>query len=165
MALRPSSRFINEATAIDSAAINPINKRRALGDITNAANNDDAQRNDGAKKPLHSGFSSNAMQLNVPSFPQSTMDIVNDISTVGERSYMLRPSDDIDTRDAGNPLLATSYVNELYDYFGSMEKKFAVNSNYMASQPYINDRMRCILVDWLVSIVFNGIIYIIVNIY
>ena len=33
----------------------------------------------------------------------------------------------------------------------SLEKEYIVNSTYMTSQPYVNERMRSILVDWLVN--------------
>jgi cyclin B len=69
-----------------------------------------------------------------------------------DRFYMQRPSDDIDVRDEGNPLHCTSYINQMYDIFGMIEKEKKVNHEYMANQPYVNDRMRSILVDWLVEV-------------
>ena len=88
-----------------------------------------------------------------PVFPQavSAKESEYDNQTVSDRAYMLRPSDDIDSRDAGNPLLVSTYVNETYEHFSESERKYQVKGNYMSNQPYINDRMRCILVDWLVS--------------
>ena len=65
---------------------------------------------------------------------------------------MSRLSDDIDARDADNPLLCATYVNDMYDIFMEIEKKFAVNPNYMSAQQFINERMRVILVDWLVDV-------------
>ena len=63
---------------------------------------------------------------------------------------MLRPSDDIDARDAENPLLVTDYVNEMYHLFNEQEVLLAINHKYMSSQPYVNEKMRCILIDWMV---------------
>lgn len=40
----------------------------------------------------------------------------------------------------------------MYDHFNVLEKQFAVNHNYMKSQPYVNAKMRTILVDWLVDV-------------
>ena len=75
---------------------------------------------------------------------------------------MNRESDDIDARDAGNPLLATCYVNEMYQHFGNLERQYAVSPNYMTNQPYVNERMRSILVDWLVRfIVFIPFFYLV----
>lgn len=71
---------------------------------------------------------------------------------VSDRSYMQREVDDIDSRDHGNPLLVTAYVNEIYDHYCSLERANHVNPAYMAGQEFINEKMRTILVDWLVEV-------------
>jgi hypothetical protein len=68
-----------------------------------------------------------------------------------DRSYMDRPCDDIDARDIDNPLLCTEYVNQMYDNFSVMEKEYALTPDYMSKQQFINEKMRAILCDWLVS--------------
>ena len=73
-------------------------------------------------------------------------------STSDDRSYMERPSDDIDARAVDNPLLGTDYVNQMYDNFALMEKEYALSPDYMSKQSFINEKMRAILCDWLVSI-------------
>lgn len=65
---------------------------------------------------------------------------------------MQRPADDIDFRDIDNPVLCTSYVNDMYKLFNIMERQAAVDSNYMSSQKFLNASMRSILVDWLVEV-------------
>jgi hypothetical protein len=92
-----------------------------------------------------------ASDINLDVFdPASTAE--NDFGTTGtERSYMLRASDDIDVRDVDNPLLVGDYVNQMYDLFHVQERAMAVNAEYMQSQPFVNEKMRTILVDWLVS--------------
>lgn len=68
-----------------------------------------------------------------------------------DRPYMQREADNIDARDAANPLLCTCVVNDMYEWFGKVEKGIMTNPAYMTTgQPHINERMRCILVDWLV---------------
>ena len=125
---------------VDAKAVGAANpKRRALGDITNAYSQEESKdSNNAAKKPI---------------FTSSESSNPNTARSVGdpERDYMNRESDDIDARDAGNPLLATCYVNDMYKNFGQLERQYAVNPNYMTNQPYVNERMRSILVDWLVS--------------
>jgi len=121
-----------------------VSRRRALGDITNAFGNDEGKENN--KKPV---IASSTLQQSDIGIEVLDDVIANDFS---DRSYMQRPSDDIDARDAGNPLLASSYVNPLFEHFGVLEKEYSVNPGYMANQPYINDRMRCILIDWLVEV-------------
>lgn len=62
-----------------------------------------------------------------------------------------RSIDDIDSRDADNPLLVTCYVDQLYDHFLELEQRFRVSSHYMAArQRFIDPSMRSILVDSLV---------------
>lgn len=64
---------------------------------------------------------------------------------------MNREVDDIDSRDSGNPLLCTGYVSDLYEHFHQMEREFRVSGRYMEGQELVNEKMRGILVDWLVS--------------
>lgn len=132
-----------ENRTIDSSKVTApgANKRRALGDITNAVYVDDGNNK---KATTTASVTTRSLKLDA---------VVNDLSSntgLDDRQYMQRPADDIDSRDNGNPLLVSAYVNEMYDHFTEMEEKYAVQHSYMSSQPYVNDRMRCILVDWLV---------------
>lgn len=60
--------------------------------------------------------------------------------------------DDIDERDAEDPLCATAFVQDMYEYFRVKEISTSVRPTYMDAQPHINERMRSILVDWLVEV-------------
>ncbi|GFH06727.1 cyclin N-terminal domain-containing protein [Haematococcus lacustris] len=62
------------------------------------------------------------------------------------------PLPDIDSEDRNNPLAETEYVNDIYSYYRRIEPKYRVSSTYMTSQADINDKMRAILVDWLVEV-------------
>ena len=62
------------------------------------------------------------------------------------------PADDIDERDTDDPLCVTSYVQDMYEHFRSKEATTSVRPAYMEDQQYINERMRSILVDWLVEV-------------
>jgi len=62
------------------------------------------------------------------------------------------PPDDIDDRDSGDPLCATSYVQNMYEHFRTKEVSTSVRPVYMEDQQFINERMRSILVDWLVEV-------------
>lgn len=128
-----------------------IIKRRALGDITNATNGqEDIKNKDNNTKKAFSIFTVPAPVVVAPVIQQQTRQAAH-ILDEDERSYMQRPSDDIDARDTGNPLLCTTYVNEMYDNFNELEREYAVK-DYISSQENVNERMRTILVDWLVSI-------------
>jgi hypothetical protein len=113
-------------------------RRRALGDITNNYA-EDGQQDAVAKRPQ-------VVHYNAP----EPMD--DNATVMSDRSYMQRPCDDIDSRDSDNPLLVTCYVNEMYENFNQLEQEFRVNHNYMTTrQEFINEKMRSILIDWLVS--------------
>jgi cyclin B len=67
-------------------------------------------------------------------------------------SYQYGPADNIDERDAEDPLCATEYVQDMYHHFREKEPSTSVRPVYMENQPHINERMRSILVDWLVEV-------------
>ena len=60
--------------------------------------------------------------------------------------------DNIDERDAEDPLCVTEYVSDMYEHFRSKELSTSVRPTFMENQPHINERMRSILVDWLVEV-------------
>lgn len=127
---------------MEKASAKPgLSKRRALGDITNAVADDDS-KSIAQKKPL----------VFKPAVPEVQM--AESKEDLSDRSYMMRAIDDIDGRDIDNPLLVTTYVNEMYDHFGDLEREYKVNSSYMSKQDFVNEKMRCILADWLVRAPF-----------
>lgn len=141
----------NEEKTIPSG-VSTRSTRRALGDITNA-NAPDAPGREVVKKPtLHHIISEVVEAPPIVQSANEDEDDDEDDMEEDERSYMRRESDDIDTRDANNPLLCTDYVNEMYVHFIDVERQFMVQANYMSNQPYINEKMRCILIDWLVRL-------------
>lgn len=108
-----------------------------------------------ARKPL-GDISNNAPHMDGPN--DNVKKVVQNIAPVAQprmipdsdRGYMQRNVDDIDERDSGNPMLVTEYVNEMYDNYKNVEREFMVNPNYMSEQGAVNEKMRAILVDWLV---------------
>jgi hypothetical protein len=131
-----------------------VGSRRALGDITNSvAGQSGPQGNDVSKKFMswfqgpssasaYTAATAPATVFNVPAAPV--------VSASDPREYMQRQADDIDARDSENPLFCPEYVNDMYDIFRQTERQFQVNANYMSNQPHVNEKMRTILVDWLV---------------
>lgn len=68
-------------------------------------------------------------------------------------SYQLcGPVDDIDARDSDDPLCATDYVHDMYKHFRLKEQTTSVRPIFMEHQTHINERMRSILIDWLVEV-------------
>mgnify|MGYP005851396875 CR=1 FL=1 len=60
--------------------------------------------------------------------------------------------DDVDERDKDDPFSATEYVEDLYCYHRERELIISATPNYLMRQPHINEKMRKILVDWLVEV-------------
>jgi len=58
---------------------------------------------------------------------------------------------DIDAEDASNPQLCTEYTQEIYAYLRQLEKRGAVRSDFLSGCP-ITEKMRAVLVDWLVEV-------------
>jgi G2/mitotic-specific cyclin-B, other len=60
--------------------------------------------------------------------------------------------DNIDERDVDDPLCAAAYVEDMYATYREKEEFTSVRPLYMESQPYINEKMRAILIDWLIEV-------------
>ncbi|XP_072968281.1 cyclin-B2-2-like isoform X1 [Typha angustifolia] len=59
---------------------------------------------------------------------------------------------DIDTFDSNNPLAVVDYVDEIYKFYRQTEDLGCVCPNYMSNQLDINEKMRGILIDWLIEV-------------
>lgn len=68
--------------------------------------------------------------------------------------FATKPSDviDIDKDDHSNPQLCAEYAQEIYQYMHQLERKFHVNPRYMSQRSIVTDKMRAILVDWLIQV-------------
>ncbi|XP_078448408.1 G2/mitotic-specific cyclin-2-like [Wolffia australiana] len=59
---------------------------------------------------------------------------------------------DIDIEDANDPLEVVEYVQDIYTFYKTIEDSSCVSPNYMSNQIDINEKMRAILIDWLVEV-------------
>lgn len=59
---------------------------------------------------------------------------------------------DIDSSDSKDPLAVVEYVDDIYAYYTETEVSSCVSPNYMDRQFDINDKMRAILIDWLIEV-------------
>ncbi|XP_020113126.1 cyclin-B2-2-like [Ananas comosus] len=59
---------------------------------------------------------------------------------------------DIDSFDSKNPLAVVDYVEDIYNFYRKDENSGCVSPNYMANQFDINEKMRAILIDWLIEV-------------
>ncbi|EFJ27369.1 hypothetical protein SELMODRAFT_230742 [Selaginella moellendorffii] len=62
------------------------------------------------------------------------------------------PLPNIDEHDVGNQLAVTDYVEDIYSFYRKAEVQSCAAPEYMKQQPEINDKMRAILVDWLIEV-------------
>lgn len=58
----------------------------------------------------------------------------------------------IDDGDLQNQLAVVEYVEDIYKFYRNTEKLSCVPSDYMSRQEEINDKMRAILIDWLIEV-------------
>ena len=72
--------------------------------------------------------------------------------SAGSGDVMTDALPDIDLYDHDNPLCATEYVNDIYQYWYKVEPETQVSETYMLIQGDINSKMRAILIDWLVEV-------------
>ncbi|XP_025076789.1 G2/mitotic-specific cyclin-B-like isoform X2 [Pomacea canaliculata] len=82
-------------------------------------------------------------------YPAAPMDISEDKADAFSGGLM--SVEDIDANDFDNPQLVSEYVNDIYDYMRSLERKFAVRPNYLEGAE-ITGKMRGILIDWLCQV-------------
>lgn len=146
--------------------------RRAFTDVTNKAVNSNNNDNNKGKVSLQPALKKSNVSVfrervvvednnnnNATSEQQQGMPLQRQMSS----SLNIQPSasmsyqhtgkvDMIDMRDAHDPLCVTEYVSGMYDHFRIKEKTAKVQPNYMTGQHSINERMRSILVDWLIDV-------------
>jgi hypothetical protein len=59
--------------------------------------------------------------------------------------------EDIDEKDYGDPQSVAEYVTDIYNYLMEKEKD-AVDPYYLNNQLEVNEKMRAVLIDWLVEV-------------
>ncbi|CAK9178323.1 unnamed protein product [Ilex paraguariensis] len=93
----------------------------------------------------------------VPMFVQHTEAMLEEIYRMDKEVEMEdieeeEPIVDIDNTDKKNPLAVVEYIDDIYAYYKKAERSSCVSPNYMAQQFDINERMRGILIDWLIEV-------------
>eukprot|EP00276_Gloeochaete_wittrockiana_P007398 CAMPEP_0184667264 /NCGR_PEP_ID=MMETSP0308-20130426/66306_1 /TAXON_ID=38269 /ORGANISM="Gloeochaete witrockiana, Strain SAG 46.84" /LENGTH=398 /DNA_ID=CAMNT_0027112353 /DNA_START=215 /DNA_END=1411 /DNA_ORIENTATION=- len=84
-----------------------------------------------------------AMEIDMPAAPAAVSDLSADLKA---------RVDQIDAGDRNDAQCVSEYINDIFQYLKQLETSDAAPANYMASQTDINERMRAILVDWLVEV-------------
>ncbi|KAL3655189.1 Cyclin-B2-3 [Castilleja foliolosa] len=114
------------------------------------------------QQALHQPIDCNIIITNdhdVPMFVQHTEAMMEEIDRMDAEIEMEDVDDveeepvvDIDSGDGKNPLAVTEYIDDLYAHYKSAESSSCVPPNYMSQQLDINERMRGILIDWLIEV-------------
>ncbi|KYR02275.1 G2/M-specific cyclinB [Tieghemostelium lacteum] len=60
--------------------------------------------------------------------------------------------ENIDLFDANDPQCVGEYVNEIFQYYREKEQVDRINPDYMSSQYQITEKMRAILIDWMMAV-------------
>ncbi|GKV21917.1 hypothetical protein SLEP1_g31842 [Rubroshorea leprosula] len=83
---------------------------------------------------------------------ETSLHRTDEMEEVEMEDIIEEPIIDIDASDAKNPLAVTDYVEDLYAFYKKMESSSCVSPNYMVQQTDINEKMRAILIDWLIEV-------------
>merc|ERR1712013_769339 len=116
--------------------------RNALGDITKQQN---LPKNAAAKDALG--------KVGTRRQTSRKLRLDKELAEVNEETERRRPSTvpDIDEKDLENPQLCAEYTVDVYAYLRNLEPSSTVKANHLLGCS-INDKMRAVLVDWLVEV-------------
>ncbi|KMZ66751.1 Cyclin B2 [Zostera marina] len=126
--------------------------RRPLGDIKNLQ--DRQSRIVGGKK-MSQNNQNNIKVVKPVSFKVSMPTIrrpLGDIKNLQNRQSRIVMDMDIDRYDRDNPMAVVDYVEDIYSYYWKAEDSFKISPNYMVNQIDINEKMRAIVIDWLIEV-------------
>ncbi|KAG9146482.1 hypothetical protein Leryth_011772 [Lithospermum erythrorhizon] len=95
----------------------------------------------------------------VPMFIQHTEAMLEEIDRMDAEIEMEDATEeeeegviDIDSADKKKPLAVVEYIDDLHVYYMKAESSSCVEPEYMTKQFDINERMRGILIDWLIEV-------------
>uniref|UniRef100_A0A8C9SHX2 Cyclin B2 n=1 Tax=Scleropages formosus TaxID=113540 RepID=A0A8C9SHX2_SCLFO len=86
-----------------------------------------------------------------PVVPAPTIESMNEDELCQAFSNTLLAIEDIDEGDADVPQLCSEYVKDIYVYLRHLEAQQSIRPRYMQGYE-INERMRALLVDWLIQV-------------
>ncbi|XP_042389133.1 cyclin-B2-1-like isoform X3 [Zingiber officinale] len=76
----------------------------------------------------------------------------SDLEEVEMEESVVDSMPDIDSCDHDDPLAVVDYVDDIYRLYRKTEDESCVDPNYMSKQFDINEKMRAILIDWLIEV-------------
>merc|ERR1712126_225532 len=120
-----------------------ISSRSALGDITKLQNiPKKAALADTSAKVVTRQTTSKKLHLDAA--------LVDNGDASSDRGFPIGVSN-IDEKDLENPQLCAEYTQDVYAYLRKLEPSSAVRAGHLLGCS-INDKMRAVLVDWLVEV-------------
>ncbi|ESQ34734.1 hypothetical protein EUTSA_v10007704mg [Eutrema salsugineum] len=96
--------------------------------------------------------------FNKPMFVQHTEAMMEEIDQMEEEIEMEDAYEkeerviNIDACDEKNPLAEVEYIGDIHNFYKKVEEHSCVPPNYMDNQQDLNERMRGILIDWLIEV-------------
>ncbi|KAF7212146.1 G2/mitotic-specific cyclin-B2 isoform X1 [Nothobranchius furzeri] len=140
-------------------------RRAALGELTNftGANRKphNAKKKGASQKPAGSQevklAPDQAAVVQIPAATEMLPSLTEEPADLKEEklcqafSQVLLMVQDVDEEDGHLPQLCSEYVKDIYNYLHVLEVQQAVRANYMQGYD-INERMRALLIDWLVQV-------------
>ncbi|WOL16781.1 G2/mitotic-specific cyclin-2-like isoform X2 [Canna indica] len=76
----------------------------------------------------------------------------SDAKEVEMEDIVMETIPDIDICDREDPLAVVDYVEDLYSFYRKTEVTSCVSPDYMSNQFDINEKMRAVLIDWLIEV-------------
>jgi len=146
--------IINSTQSVDppqTDKINPDKSNRTRDPFSNLTN--------AGKKAEHNKKDISKERANTTKRPSAQLDSKisknkkrkSDPMIIDEEEHTPLAYEDIDQNDYDDPQAVAEYVNEIYEYLMQKEKD-RVDPSYLSSQPNVTEKMRAILVDWLVEV-------------
>ncbi|KAF3546490.1 hypothetical protein DY000_02003958, partial [Brassica cretica] len=150
----------------DDPPVHVKKNRRALWDIGNITS---IPRVHGGKinhRPLTCNFRAklleNAQAANKKQISVDKASVLDEkpeaVKAVQKKARAVKPTEaassktrDIDSVDKDNDLAALEYVEDMYTFYKQVENE-SKPQIYMQTQPEINEKMRSIIIDWLVDV-------------
>ncbi|KAJ4824713.1 G2/mitotic-specific cyclin-1 [Turnera subulata] len=96
--------------------------------------------------------SENPVPMSLEQTETSAEEELNPMEVEMEDIIEEEPIINIDGPDAKNPLAVVDYIDDMFAYYRRMESFSCVSTEYMGQQFDINEKMRAILIDWLIEV-------------
>lgn len=78
--------------------------------------------------------------------------IPNEIKPILTRGNFYYQNNDFNSEKKANPQNVPEYQDDIYSFYMQIEKTYSIDHHYMKNQHDINEKMREILIDWLVDV-------------